>query len=585
MKFNVIPVNTDILIIGGGLGGCMAAIKASEYSVNVTIAEKSNTSHSGSAGNGIDHLWGYCPPVHEKIGWTIDDMAEDHMQAYNLVDKNLFYLVANTAYARVLDLEKFGINFRYKDSQIPGNFRLVPQFHSVPTSFNFDGKDIKKKLTEHVIKRGVHIINRVMITDLISTNGQISGALGLSTRTMDIYFFSAKAIILSTGRSNRLGRHETGIDFEWRAPGSLSGDGKSMALKAGLELINMEFLTPMAIRVRNYHQTGGPQGGVATWHPASDVIDSDGRIIFFRNYFYDWEKYFKEKIDAAESRREWLRTTPLHRPSLTKDEYIKVGPLYGGCSKDATDYEIDYIRWSNSNEGKCNRFTRYHLDHEMNFDWTKDRIELGPTLRELSSASGNGVVVDRNLETKLKGLFAVGDEVGGLPWSAAPGAVAMGWRAGEMAGKHAKQEAHLLPVGKERLELLIESCTNMLTSKEGFYWREVELTVQNILDLNCGDIRTGAMLKRGIDLLREAREAQMRAENVHELIRSLEVKSVIDNCELVIRASLERQESRKRPVRFDRADFSEQDDENYFAFLALRLEDGEFRVSKIPVNH
>jgi succinate dehydrogenase/fumarate reductase flavoprotein subunit len=93
------------------------------------------------------------------------------------------------------------------------------------------------------------------------------------------------------------------------------------------------------------------------------------------------------------------------------------------------------------------------------------------------------------------------------------------------------------------------------------------------------------MLRRGIDLIKEIRNAPMRAENVHELIRSLEVKSIIDNCELIIRASLERRESRKRPVKFNRADFPEQDDKNYFAFLAFRLEDGEFKFSKIPIKY
>ena len=584
MKFNVITIETDVLIIGGGLGGCMAAIKASEHGVNVAIVEKTNTTHSGSAGNGIDHIWGYCSLVHEMMGWTIGDMAEDHMQAYNLVDKDLFYLVASTMYDRVLDLEKFGLKFRYEDSKIPGKFRIVSQFHSVPTSFNFDGRDIKKRLTEETIKRGVNIINRVMTTDLLSTEGQISGALGVGTRTGDIYNFKAKAIILATGRSNRLGRHETGIDFEWRAPGSLSGDGKSLALKAGLELINMEFLTPSTIRVRNYHQTGGPAGGVATWYPASDVIDSKGKIVYFRDYFYDWGKYFKEKIDAAKSRQKWLKEIPLHRPALTKEEYIIGGPLYGGCSADATKSEIEYIRWSNSNEGKCYRFATYHLDQEMNFNWAKDRIELGPTLRELSSPSANGVVVDKDLETKLKGLFAVGDEVGGLPWSAAPGAVTMGWHAGDMAAKHARKQANFLPASGEKLESLKEICSNLLNSKEGFYWKEVELTAQNILDINCGDVRTEAMLKRGIELIQELRTAPMRAENAHELVRSLEVKSIIDNCEMIMRASLERRESRNRPVRFQRADFPEQDDKNYFAFLPLRLENGEFKFSKIPIK-
>ena len=155
----VVPVETDVLIIGGGLAGCMAAIKASEYGVKVAIAEKSNTLSSGCAGTGIDHVWGYIPPIHQQMGWTIDDLVEDHSQgvARGFINKELLYLVAGESYQRVLDLERFGVNFRYPDSTLPGNFRIVPQFHSVPTTFNFDGRDLKPVLTKEAKKRGVAI--------------------------------------------------------------------------------------------------------------------------------------------------------------------------------------------------------------------------------------------------------------------------------------------------------------------------------------------------------------------------------------------------------------------------------------------
>ena len=130
------------MVIGGGLAGCMAAIKASELAgVQVTLADKSNTLASGAAAGGIDHIWSYIPPVHEKMGYTIEEMAEDYRQgiAYGLFRRDLFDLVASNMFDRVLDLETFGIQFRYENSNAPGRFRIVPQFHSVPTSFNFDG--------------------------------------------------------------------------------------------------------------------------------------------------------------------------------------------------------------------------------------------------------------------------------------------------------------------------------------------------------------------------------------------------------------------------------------------------------------
>jgi len=62
------------------------------------------------------------------------------------------------------------------------------------------------------------------------------------------------------------------------------------------------------------------------------------------------------------------------------------------------------------------------------------------------------------------------------------------------------------------------------------------------------------------------------------------VRSVIDNAVMVMRASLERKESREAPFKFYRADFPEQDDENWLSFLALKLQEGAFKFSKIPIK-
>ena len=141
----VIPVETDVLVIGGGLAGCMAAIKAREECVRVTIAEKSNTVCSGQAGSGIDHTWAYIPEVHGKMGWTIEDLVEDHVQGIGrgFSNRELLHFIARESYARLLDLERFGLAIRYPDSSLPGKFRLVHQFHSVPTALNVDAGPIK----------------------------------------------------------------------------------------------------------------------------------------------------------------------------------------------------------------------------------------------------------------------------------------------------------------------------------------------------------------------------------------------------------------------------------------------------------
>ena len=162
----IVPIETDVLVIGGGLAGCMAGIKAGESGLKVTVAEKANTLSSGCAGTGVDHSWAYIPMIHERMGWTIEDLIEDHAQliARGFINKELLRLVARENYDRMLDLEKFGVKIRYDDSKIPGKFRIVHQFHSMPSSFNFDGYDLKIKLTREAKKRGVEIVNRVTVS-------------------------------------------------------------------------------------------------------------------------------------------------------------------------------------------------------------------------------------------------------------------------------------------------------------------------------------------------------------------------------------------------------------------------------------
>jgi succinate dehydrogenase/fumarate reductase flavoprotein subunit len=92
------------------------------------------------------------------------------------------------------------------------------------------------------------------------------------------------------------------------------------------------------------------------------------------------------------------------------------------------------------------------------------------------------------------------------------------------------------------------------------------------------------MLRRGLERLEYARSATLRAENPHELARCLEVLSIMDSAELVLRASIERKESRPSHD-FRRTEYPEQDNANWLAFLAARrTPSGEFIFTKIPID-
>ena len=578
-NLQVIPIETDVLVIGGGLAGCMAAIKASEHGVEVVIAEKANTENSGCAGTGIDHSWAYIPPVHELMGYSLEDMLEDHIQGASggFVNRELLYLAVSRNYDRMLDLEKFGINIRYPDSNLPGKFRVVTQFHSVPTSFNFDGRYLKLQMTREAKRRGVKIFNRVMITDLLSSDGEVAGAVGLGVRDGNIYCFRAKAVVLSTGRSNRMTRSMSGPRHNLRVPAEDTGDGKAMALRAGVSVINMELLTGLWFNIGgNEINLGSPRN---TTQPAGSITGPNGEVFVGRTQFYDWRMLGKEKIEAAAIRRQWLqlRSAPPDYYALRRQGQ---GPFFLDLTS-GTEEEIKYIEWSIGNEGKGYWWLDY-IKQEEGFDFRKDKLEYLPNTRELSIAQAAGVVVDKNLETELKGLFAAGDEVGGLPFSSSPGAFSMGWHVGDLAALRARKQNSLPELGGEAVDSLNHVCARMLEEKNGFHWTELELAVQQVVDYYCGDERSENYLVRGLKRLDRLRaETPLMAANPHELGRCLEVRSIIENAEMVMRASMERKESRVQPSRFTRPDYPERDDANFFCFLSQKRVRGEVKFSKI----
>ena len=95
----------DVLVIGGGIAGCMAAIRARELGLSVILWDKANPRRSGGAATGIDHCWAYLPEIHEKQ-LTKDEMVEDHLHnaAGGFAKAELVRAIVDDSRARVADL-------------------------------------------------------------------------------------------------------------------------------------------------------------------------------------------------------------------------------------------------------------------------------------------------------------------------------------------------------------------------------------------------------------------------------------------------------------------------------------------------
>jgi succinate dehydrogenase/fumarate reductase flavoprotein subunit len=165
-----------------------------------------------------------------------------------------------------------------------------------------------------------------------------------------------------------------------------------------------------------------------------------------------------------------------------------------------------------------------------------------------------GIQIDEQAETSIEGLYSAGDEVGNFRADIS-GAVIFGWIAGGSAAERAKnaEEIHVVDsaVIRERVGLYSE----FLGRDDGASWKEANLALQQIMQDYAGvEVRSETLLRAGLKYLQDLRNkalASLSADNSHTLMRCQEVLDLMDCGEVIIRAALERKETRERHIRSD----------------------------------
>jgi succinate dehydrogenase/fumarate reductase flavoprotein subunit len=562
-KLETAEHSCDILVVGGGLAGCMAAIRAGELSDHVILVDKSNPERSGCAATGIDHIWAYFPEVQKEEGVSLDDLVKDHAEnfAKGLINRDIIQYIAETSLARILDLERFGCKMRYEDSSLPGKFRLQYQFHACRNTLHFDGRDVKRVLTNAVKQRGVDVVDRVMVNDLLLNDGQIAGAVGYGTRDGCLHRFRSKAVIMATGRPQRLYRTRTGLVFNTRMPPALTGDGKAAMFRAGAEIINMELSAPpgMAFMCPTFVRGGGLPGG--SYQPPGIGVNALGEVIKPRNH--ELEASWQGLTTPTGTGKTWLSELKAGR-----------GPVFADMSW-GSDEDQEYMKWAISNEGGGSGFL--HVMEQYGLDWRRHKIELFPNEPEHSSGSACGPIVDKSCQTTIPGLFAVGDEAGGIPGSVAPGAFTMGYLAAESATEFSRK-IKKIPQGRGEAGVS-EFCQEIIARKEGDPWEDAQATLQSIMSYYNLEVKSETMANRGLESLSYLKDTmRLVATNPHEMTHCMEVRNLIECAEMILRATIERKESRFPQL--VRLDYPEKDDANFFCFIGQRQAGGRIIFEK-----
>ena len=207
----------------------MAAIRASELGATVVVADKANTLHSGSGTAGNDHFACYIPEFHGKDPKPILDQYLHHPQTGIRPEFAQQWLEKSFEIVKLWD--SWGIPMKYK-----GKWEFAGHaFPGRPIIYlKYSGGNQKQVLTEQSLKRGIRIVNRVNVFDLIEDDGRVVGALGFDTWNNRIIEFEAKAVFLGTGGCGRLYPSSTpGWLFNVPMSPFVTGDGRAMVYRAG----------------------------------------------------------------------------------------------------------------------------------------------------------------------------------------------------------------------------------------------------------------------------------------------------------------------------------------------------------------
>src|SRR5499426_603347 len=489
----------DVLVISAGGAGLRAAIEAAAQGVSVGLVCKSllGKAHTVMAEGGIAASLGNVWP---EDNWQVH--FRDTMRGGKMLNNwRMAQLHAQEAPDRVLELERWGALFdRTKDGRILqrdfGGHRYARLAHVGDRT----GLEMIRTLQYHGIHQGIDVYMECKVERLIKDGNRVAGAVGYWRKNGETVVFKSKAVVVATG----------GIGRAWKVTSNsweYTGDGHSLALWAGADLIDMEFV--------QFHPTG------MVWPPSvrgilvTESVRGDGGTLknsrgeqFMFNYI---PEFFKgETADNIEEAERWYADKKNNRRTpnlLPRDEVarainpqIKAGPgsPHGGVFLDiCTRRSADYIRRRLP--------SMYHQFKQLaDVDITAVPMEVGPTMHYIMG----GVRVDGDTQmSTVPGLFAAGECAAGLNGANRLGGnslgdlLVFGKRAGQHAALYAKNFGGQLVADSAQVEAIARGMLEPFNRSGGENPYAIQADLQDTMQGLVGIIRTESELKEAIKRL------------------------------------------------------------------------------------
>lgn len=609
-------INADVLVLGGGIAGCMAAIAAARRGQRVVLVEKGATKRSGAGGSGCDHWESAATNPCSKV--SPEELTEAMLRDNDGFNNGIsHYIECREGYDRLLDIEEMGGKIRDTEDEFKGaNFRdedtklMFAYDYENKFTLRIWGSTFKPAMYKELKRLGVKIYDRVMVTSLLTEDGQQGGrcigATGIHTRTGKFFIFRGKASIMCMSRPARIwlfSASHTGL-CEFR-PTQCIGDGHAMGWRAGAEFTMMEKSVGAEFSAsgRSYPPYGAGNNH-NTWYPAS-LVDSNGKEIPYANREGSILKNVEDRFKPSQHQKFFLKGGSVDNPkyeyegpeTLPFSKMIEEGyklPFYADLS---TLPELERkVIWGMmiGEEGKT-KVPVYNNYKEAGFDpekhllqcygtgWTS--ADFLPQERQLFGLPG-GFFNDWTLSTNLKGLYVSGDSL--FASNCFGHAASTGYYAGRHGAKYAQSkqlaEVDMNQVEKEKQRVYAPIKNDPYNS---IGWKELNMGISKTMQNYCGEIKRDELLNIGLSRLNEYEEKVIPntfAYNPHELVRLLEVFDILTVSKLIIQSCLERKASSK-PLCFNRGDNKGENIETEKKFITLKQVDNKIVVRKLPLNY
>ncbi len=593
-------IEADVLVVGGGIAGCWAAISAARSGLKVALVEKGDTVRSGAGGPGCDH-WCVTPAnPHSKVDpdeWA-KKLVEHPVHAGDPPDKAVPISYANGIGTQIqcredfdtlLEMEQMGgkirdtedewvgVEGRYDDTKFMFSPRMSPN-HSTEVTIRVWGTTFKPALKKECKRLGVQIFDRTMVTSLLTEKGvqgaRVVGATAFNNRSGEFLVFHSKAAVLATAGNYSLFMLNTELaGYNTFRSRTMTGDGVAMAWRAGAELTLMEQTAPLMLGTGHKHTWYGGAGDAS--YENIQLVDDNGKKLPWP--LQGWP-------DGGS-----MRPGPEDMAKILQG--VKDGtyalPFYGDFpAMKEIERNVTWYMMLGQESTTKNLIKTYN---DAGFDPAKHLLMNysfieGSSPGHWRNAGRGGPVVDWDLKSSLDGLYVAGEQ------TFSPGDHSYAASTGRYAGRKAAAYAAGIDraqYSKDQVAMEKARVYAPMQRDEGIDWKELNAGIARVMQMFCSEYKTEKLLSMGLDALKEIEEVhvpRLYALDPHKLMRGIEDLSLLTHGRIILEASLARKAS-SQVLNFFRIDYPQIDPPEWNKFVTVKLENGRVKAGELPLKY